>query len=66
MNEANFFWKNTRDSWENITRMDEENSERYMKRRLTILEGKDKQDDSEQVGGGYFFSESLKIDLPTF
>ena len=46
--------------------MDEGNSERYMKRRLTILEGKDEQDDSEQVGGGYFFSESLKIDLPTF
>ena len=43
--------------------MDEGNSERYMKRRLTILEGKEEQDDSEQVGGGYFFSESLKIDL---
>ena len=45
--------------------MDEGNSERYMKRRLTILEGKEEQDDSEQVGGGYYFSESLKIDLPT-
>ena len=60
-------WKNTKDSWENITRMVERNSERYMKRRLTIPGGEE-QDDSEQVGGGFFnffFSETLKIDSTT-
>ena len=63
MNEASFFGKiqgtvgRTSRTW-----MKEIVS---VKRRLTILEGKDEQDDSEQVGGGYYFSESLKIDLPT-
>ena len=46
-------------------RMDEGNSERYMKRRLTIPGGGG-QDNGEHVSGGFFYlSESSKIDSET-